>query len=110
MHVIRIAICDDEQCVIPQMEIIVDKFFKTHCVDCYIQVYQSSENLQYDLHDGIFYNLFLLDIEMPGVDGWYWQKKFIILLQPLKLYLSLLILNMLSPLMSILYFVTFLKR
>ena len=34
-----------------------------------MQSYQLSENLTYDLQDGLYYDLFLLDIEMPGIDG-----------------------------------------
>lgn len=44
-------------------------FFSAHCVNCKIQTYLSSENLLYDLQDGINYDLLLLDIEMPGIDG-----------------------------------------
>lgn len=66
---IHIAICDDNEASVSGIETVTDKFFKTHCVDCEIQTYQSSENLLYDLQDGINYDLILLDIEMPGVDG-----------------------------------------
>lgn len=66
---IYIAICDDNEESVLGIETVTDKFFKTHCVDCEIQIYQSSENLLYDLQDGISYDLLLLDIEMPEVDG-----------------------------------------
>ena len=66
---IHIAICDDNKQSVSCAETITDKFFKEHCVDCKIQTYQSSENLLYDLQDGIHYDLLLLDIEMPGMDG-----------------------------------------
>jgi len=72
---VRIAICDDEESVVSHVERIAGRFFKTHCVDSTIQLYQSSENLQYDLQDGIFYDLLLLDIEMPGVDGMILAKE-----------------------------------
>lgn len=61
----RIAICDDEKKILLELEETTDIFFKGYCVDCKIQTYQSSENLWYDLQDGIYYDLFLLDIEMP---------------------------------------------
>lgn len=66
---VHIAICDDNKESVSSIENVTDKFFRTHCVDCEIQTYQSSENLLYDLQDGISYDLLLLDIEMPGVDG-----------------------------------------
>lgn len=66
---LNIAICDDDQNTITQIERATQYFFKTHCIENKIHTYQSSENLQYDLMDGFHYDLLLLDIEMPGVDG-----------------------------------------
>lgn len=66
---LHIAICDDNKESVLGIETVADQFFKTHCVDCEIQTYQSSENLLYDLQNEISYDLLLLDIEMPGVDG-----------------------------------------
>lgn len=66
---LRIAICDDEEKILFKLEETTGTFFKTHCVDCKIQTYQSSGNLWYDLQDGIYYDMFLLDIEMPQVSG-----------------------------------------
>lgn len=66
---LHIAICDDDTKIASQIEDYADRFFRTHCVDTKTQVYQSGENLLYDLRDGIYYDLLLLDIEMPGVDG-----------------------------------------
>lgn len=66
---LRTAICDDEENILLELEGATDRFFHTHCVDCRIQLYQSSENLWYDLQDGIYYDLLLLDIEMPQVSG-----------------------------------------
>lgn len=66
---LRIAVCDDEQSTANYIEKIAAQFFRMNCVDCRFHSYQSSENLLYDLQDGFFYDLFLLDIEMPGIDG-----------------------------------------
>lgn len=66
---LRIAICDDENELLTQVKEAAQHFFRTHCVECKIDTYQSSENLQYDLMDGVCFDLLLLDIEMPGVDG-----------------------------------------
>lgn len=66
---LHIAICDDDIEILNKVEILARQFFRTHCVDCKIQAYQSSENLMYDLQDGVYYDLLLLDIEMPGIDG-----------------------------------------
>lgn len=66
---LHIAICDDELDMLSKVQEVTELFFKTHCVDYSIHTYQHSDNLQYDLQDGISYDLFLLDIEMPELDG-----------------------------------------
>ena len=66
---LHIAVCDDDTVILSKVDELARVFFRTHCVDCKIQAYQSSENLLYDLQDGINYDLLLLDIEMPGIDG-----------------------------------------
>ena len=66
---LHIAICDDDAWMASKVEALAKIFFRTHCVDIKVQSYQSSENLMYDLQDGVYYDLLLLDIEMPGIDG-----------------------------------------
>ena len=66
---LNIAICDDDALILSKVEELVGVFFRTHCIEIKMQSYQSSENLTYDLQDGLYYDLFLLDIEMPGSDG-----------------------------------------
>ncbi len=71
---LRVAICDDEK-ILMEIEEITGGFFRRNCIDSKITTYQSSENLQYDLQDGIVYDLFLLDIEMPGIHGMELAKE-----------------------------------
>lgn len=66
---LHIAICDDDALMVFKVEELSRVFFRTHCIDIKIQSYQSGENIMYDLEDGFYYDLFLLDIEMPGIDG-----------------------------------------
>lgn len=72
---LNIAVCDDDRCMLSRLEELVGNFFRTHCVDVKILAYQSGENLRYDLQDGFCYDLFLLDIEMPGTDGMELAKE-----------------------------------
>ncbi len=72
---LNIAVCDDDGCMLSRLEELAGKFFRTHCVDVKIRPYQSGENLLYDLQDGFSYDLFLLDIEMPGTDGMELAKE-----------------------------------
>lgn len=72
---LHIAVCDDDAVLGSKVEELTKVVFRTHCIEIKIQSYQSSENLQYDLQDGIYYDLLLLDIEMPGVDGMELAKE-----------------------------------
>lgn len=71
---LRVAICDDEK-ILMEIKEIAGRFSRLNCIDSKITTYQSSENLQYDLQDGIVYDLFLLDIEMPGIHGMELAKE-----------------------------------
>ncbi len=66
---LRIAICDDEQTTTVKVREVTERFFKTHCTECDIKTYRSAKNLQYDIMDSIHFDLLLLDIEMPEVNG-----------------------------------------
>ena len=66
---LNVAICDDDTLILARVGELVGEFFRKNCTEIKMQLYQSSENLIYDLHDGLNYDLFLLDIEMPGANG-----------------------------------------
>lgn len=67
---IRIAICDDEERAVALHEKIVTDSLQTQGIGCEITAYTQSRNLLYDItDDGFFYDLILLDIEMPGISG-----------------------------------------
>ena len=65
---IRIAICDDEERAVASTEKIVKTCLQAQGIGCEITTYTQSRNLLYDItDDGFFYDLILLDIEMPGI-------------------------------------------
>lgn len=67
---IRIAICDDEKEAVTLHEDIVRKSLKSCGFGYEIVTYTRSDNLLDDItEDRFFYDLILLDIEMPGVTG-----------------------------------------
>lgn len=67
---IRIAICDDENMAVTQHEGIVMESLQACGIGYEITTYTQSSNLLYDITDDhYFFDLILLDIEMPDISG-----------------------------------------
>ena len=67
---IRIAICDDEEKAVALHEQFVKDSLQACSIGYEITTYTQSRNLLYDItDDGFFYDLILLDIEIPGISG-----------------------------------------
>ena len=67
---IKIAICDDEARSVALQEKIVQDNLRACGIGYEISTYTQSSNLLYDIiDDQFFYDLVLLDIEMPEIDG-----------------------------------------
>lgn len=73
---IRLAICDDEKKAVMLHEKIIQNVLKSCGSRFEFSTYTHSDNLLYDIvEDGFFYDLLLLDIEMPEVTGMEIAKK-----------------------------------
>ena len=67
---IQLAICDDEPQTVALHRRLAEEALQAIGAAAAVTTYTSSENLLADIcDDGYFYDLILLDIEMPGVDG-----------------------------------------
>ena len=69
---VKIAICDDEEKSVALHERMVRECLQAAGIGCEITTYTQSRNLLYDItDDAFFYDLILLDIEMPGDPAGY---------------------------------------
>jgi DNA-binding LytR/AlgR family response regulator len=66
---IYIAICDDEEKSVAELEKRVNLLLKENKILATISVYSQSKLLQYDIEEGKYFDLVLSDIEMPNMDG-----------------------------------------
>lgn len=73
---IKLAICDDEELAISRHKEIVKNSLYMCNIGYEIATYARSANLLYDItEDSYFYDLILLDIEMPEVSGMEISRK-----------------------------------
>ncbi len=73
---LRIAICDDDSSAVKANKEITEKCLSACKSAGKIETYTSSENLLYDItEDDFYFDLILLDIEMPGNTGMEMAEK-----------------------------------
>ena len=66
---IRIGICDDEHILLEKIREHVEDCLSQNQIFASIRSFDKSKNLLYEIEDGTSFDLLLLDIEMPEIDG-----------------------------------------
>lgn len=65
----RIAICDDEPVFLTQIEKMLKGYGRTKNQTLDVLPFHDPQALLEEIHDGTVIDIYLLDIEMPGLDG-----------------------------------------
>lgn len=66
---IKTAVCDDQEMYAKRLECVVNDICRERGTGSFVSRYTDSGMLLYDVEEGAGFDLFLLDIEMPGLDG-----------------------------------------
>ena len=64
----RIAIADDQKMFVDMISNLVSDFYNKKGLICSVKTYDSSNTLLFDLEE-INYDIYILDVEMPGLNG-----------------------------------------
>lgn len=82
---VRLAICDDEAQAVEVHQALAEAALHEIGAACSMAVYTNSESLLADIcEDGQVFDLILLDIEMPGLDGMALVEQFIPMLPQVR--------------------------
>ena len=66
---VYIAVCDDDAKESERVGRLVEKCCQKREMVCKRETFYDSSALLYEVEEGTYYDIFLLDIEMPGLDG-----------------------------------------
>lgn len=72
---IRCAICDDNQQIIAHIEKLTSTFFTENHAPSQIKIYSDARQFVFDICENAFFDIAILDIEMPHYSGMELAKK-----------------------------------
>lgn len=77
---LRIGICDDETIMLEEIQKNLEKTLAEQKIFSLTSTFSNSQNLLYEIKDGKYFDLLLLDIEMPEMSGMELAKQIHVLL------------------------------
>ena len=69
MHKFRVAICDDEILLLPQLSSMVKSFFRSQNFETEPDTFASAQELLHSLYHVAPHDIYFLDIDIPELDG-----------------------------------------
>ncbi|SHI75348.1 LytR/AlgR family response regulator transcription factor [Lutispora thermophila] len=66
---INVAICDDEKAICAYMENVLLEIGQTFCEEISVETFYSGEKLCQSLHEGVYYDVIFLDIDLKTMNG-----------------------------------------
>ena len=66
---IRVAIVDDEMIFAVQVKEITRQYFETREIAYEAVIYQMPQELIWDIEEGEYFDVYLIDVEMPAING-----------------------------------------
>lgn len=73
---IRVVVVDDNETFLKQAQSIVKKCLTEKGMEYEIKLYNTPGNLVWDLEEQTYFDIFLIDIEMPGINAWSWRRRY----------------------------------
>lgn len=71
----RIAVADDEAKACAMIKEIIQQYFEAKALECRVQAYQRPTEMVWDMEKGAGFDIYCIDIEMPGISGWSWPTR-----------------------------------
>ena len=98
---LKIAVLDDEQIFHKSVEKKIYSFYEKIHLAVNVNCYSSGKELLYEVDDGQYYDIYLLDIDLPDMPGIHLGRRPIVILFSLRHIHSMQLKGIVSGLISI---------